>query len=123
MTASFSLVEERSPLAAVIAASGEVDVATAAELRTAIAQAQGAGCARVVVDLCAVSFIDTAGLAALLNAWRRTRNGGRLAVACAPGPVLHALKAAGLDGSMPMFVSRDAALDQLAREAGAAVPG
>jgi anti-sigma B factor antagonist len=112
----FSLEEVDYPFAHVIAVSGDVDVATAPRIRTAIAHARHAGCERLVIDLCKATFIDSAGLGALFGAWRRTREGGRLALACAPGAVLHAVREVGMAGVVPLFVSRQAALEQYARE-------
>ena len=112
----FSLEEVEHPLAHVIAVSGEIDVASAPSIRTAIAHARHAGCERLVIDLCRATFIDSAGLSALFGAWRRTREGGRMAIACSPGAVLHAVRDVGMEGVVPLFVSREAALEQYARE-------
>ena len=68
----------------VIDARGEIDVSNAAELQPAIEsalQAEGP----VVVDLCAVSFLDSTGLYALLVLRRRMiEQGRRVAIACWP---------------------------------------
>lgn len=112
----FSLQELHYPVAHVIVVSGEIDVASAPALRTAIAQARHAGCDRLVIDLSGATFIDSSGLSALFAAWRRTREGGRMALACSPGAVLHAIREVGMEGVVPLFVSREAALEQFARE-------
>ena len=62
---------------AVITLSGEADMAGAPVLREALAEAVGAGGGAVVVDMGGVGFLDSTGLAALLNASRRLRRSGR----------------------------------------------
>jgi anti-sigma B factor antagonist len=111
----FTLTEESSLLAHLIAVSGELDVSTSPKLRTAIAQAQAAGHERIVVDLSETEFVDSTGLSTLLVALRRiTRADGRLALVCPPGPALKALKLTRLIETFPMFVSREAAWSSLA---------
>jgi anti-sigma B factor antagonist len=94
-----------------VVASGELDLATApelaGELRAAVAEGQG----NVVVDLCAVSLMDSSGLTILLNAFRRLTHQARgLNVACRPGPIRRVFEAAGLDRTLPLFDDRAQAL-------------
>ncbi|MGQ0465236.1 MAG: STAS domain-containing protein [Sporichthyaceae bacterium] len=49
-----------------VTVSGEVDLATAPRLRTALEEAAGAG-GRITVDLRAVRYLDSAGMAALFE--------------------------------------------------------
>jgi anti-sigma B factor antagonist len=84
--------------AVVLAVRGEVDVANKrvmyAALEDALADAERA----VVVDLSDVSFMDSTGLALMLNAARRlTRRRLGFAVACPEGTVRRAFHVAGLD--------------------------
>lgn len=58
---------------AVLVASGRLDTVEAAPLRASINQTIGAGNNRIVVDLSAVEFIDSAGLAALVIGMKRAR--------------------------------------------------
>jgi anti-sigma B factor antagonist len=55
---------------AIVAANGEVDVATAPALREALDAASGFG-ARVILDLSGVSFMDSTGLTELIRAHKR----------------------------------------------------
>jgi anti-anti-sigma factor len=72
----------------VVAVSGEIDIASAPRLITGLNDAVGAGETPVVVDLTDVGFMDSTGLALLLNAHRRlSRRGKGFAVVCADGPV------------------------------------
>jgi anti-sigma B factor antagonist len=83
---------------AVVRASGELDLASAPQLARAISQAAGGRRPRVLVDLSALEFCDSAGLRALLGAAREVEaRAGRLVVAVEPGGmVARLLEMAGL---------------------------
>jgi anti-sigma B factor antagonist len=53
---------------AVLTVSGEVDLATAPALQTALLAMMERGSARVIVDMAEVTFMDSSGLSALLAA-------------------------------------------------------
>ena len=73
----------------VVVVSGEVDIASAPRLITGLNDAVGKCDQPVIVDLTDVAFMDSTGLALLLNAHRRlARRGKGFAVACADGPVM-----------------------------------
>lgn len=57
--------------------AGELDVASGEELRGAVNQALDGGAERVVVDLASVEFLDSAGLAAVLDVARTAHRLGR----------------------------------------------
>ncbi|HLM08794.1 MAG TPA: STAS domain-containing protein [Thermoleophilaceae bacterium] len=85
-----ALAVERSSAEGVdfLAVEGEIDLATSprliAVLNDAVADAQ----APLVVDLSGVAFMDSTGIALLLNAHRRVRRRGLgFAVVCPPGPL------------------------------------
>ena len=72
----------------VVVVSGEIDIASAPRLITGLNDAVGNCEFPVVVDLTDVGFMDSTGLALLLNAHRRlSRRGKGFAVACGDGPV------------------------------------
>ena len=72
----------------VVAVSGEIDIASAPRLITALNDAVGNCEQPVIVDLTGVGFMDSTGLALLQNAHRRlARRGTGFAVVCADGPV------------------------------------
>ena len=80
----------------VLAPMGTLDAYTAAEFRSMVAGLPMKP-ARVVIDLTTVSFLDSAGLGALVGAIRRVRDaGGRVAVAAQRAPA-RVLRTAGLD--------------------------
>src|SRR4051794_28294717 len=69
----------------IVRASGELDLATAAMLCRAITVAGEGRRPRVLVDLAAVEFCDSAGLRALLGAAKEIEaRAGRLVVAAGP---------------------------------------
>jgi len=77
----FHLVERPlEPSGVVVEAWGELDIATAPELRERLTTLIDAGVSRVVVDLRPVSFLDSVALAALLHASTRMGDAGRMAV-------------------------------------------
>jgi anti-sigma B factor antagonist len=61
----------------VLTVSGEVDAATTERFRAALVEVQGL---RVVVDLSGVTFLDSAGISALIAARHRLPSGGELRV-------------------------------------------
>jgi anti-sigma B factor antagonist len=75
------------PAGTVIEAVGEVDLTTAAQLREALLAAVGASAqSSVIVDLSKVDFIDSAGLALLVEARKRLSPEGRtLSILLSPG--------------------------------------
>ncbi|TVP66527.1 MAG: anti-sigma factor antagonist [Nitriliruptor sp.] len=82
----------------VVTLSGQLDVATAPDLRQALQEAQYAGAHRVVVDLADLQFLDSFGLGVLVGALRRARlHGGRLVLAGANGRIREILEVTGLD--------------------------
>lgn len=83
---------------AVVAALGEVDLTNAEGLRDALLSALNSGALGLVVDMTATTFIDSAGVTALVRASRRasaTEASVRLAVTATP--VLRVLSLVGID--------------------------
>lgn len=82
---------------AVVHVSGEVDVQSADELRGHLLLAAGSH-RRLVLDLAGVTFLDSAGLGALVSAHRAAdERGGSLVVTGARGMVREVLRASRLD--------------------------
>jgi anti-sigma B factor antagonist len=110
-----TITVRRGDAATMLVLRGELDLRTVPTLREHLADALARDEGAVVVDLTDVGFIDSTGLAALLNALRRlTRAGRRLLLACADGPVLRMLRLTRLDSTFSVHESADAALDALA---------
>jgi anti-sigma B factor antagonist len=67
---------------------GELDIATAPRLLSALNGAVQEAIRSLVVDLSEVGFMDSTGLALLINAHRRlARRSKGFAVVCPPGPL------------------------------------
>jgi anti-sigma B factor antagonist len=82
----------------VVSVAGDIDISTSPALRTALASATSGGTGPVVVDLTAVSFVDSTALGVLVGAYTATRNnGGRFAVANDHEAVLKVLHITALD--------------------------
>lgn len=88
----------------VVALSGELDLATAPELDTYLDDVLTDSGPRIVLDLSALSFMDSTGIRILIRHHRQTaENGGRLGIA-APQPIVaKALKITGLDQELHMY--------------------
>jgi anti-sigma B factor antagonist len=113
----FQLTEEPlEPSGVLLVASGELDIATAPELRERLMSAIGAGAKRVVADLRPVTFMDSVALAAILHARKEIGEDGRFAIVLARDsyPWL-VFEIAGLPQCLDLFETRDEAIAHVAR--------
>lgn len=79
--------------AVVMRVDGEVDVVTSALLRDKLAMHMGSGTRDLVVDLTAVTFMDSTGLGVLVRAARQVRErGGRLELVVDQSRVVNLLR-------------------------------
>jgi anti-sigma B factor antagonist len=96
---------------AIITISGELDLALCAKLAPDLNAALHSPVRALVIDLEAVSMVDSSGVALLLNAFRRLDQGGRqLSIACPIGPQRRTFELTALDRQLPMYESRNDAL-------------
>lgn len=96
---------------AVIAISGEVDLARCVKVAPDLNAALRSPVRAIVIDLEGVSLLDSSGIALLLNAFRRLDKGGRqLAIACPLGSQRRAFELTALDRNLPMYETRQDAL-------------
>jgi anti-sigma B factor antagonist len=87
---------------AVMTVAGEIDIATVGRLRERLFELAASGLP-LVVDLDQVSFIDSAGLAALVGAAKRAAmHGGSLQVVCARTQIRELFRLTGLDRQIPL---------------------
>jgi anti-sigma B factor antagonist len=99
----------------ILALKGELDLRTAPNLRLQLAEVVRRCDADVVLDLEGVEFIDSTGLAAMLNALRRlTRARRQLMLVCPEGPVRRILRLTRLDGTFTVHAFVEDALEALA---------
>ncbi len=81
----------------VIAVSGEIDVATAPQLRECLHEVIAQGEATVVLDLLGVTFLDSTALGVLVGALKRCRDlGGELHVVVADPRIVKIFEITGL---------------------------
>jgi anti-anti-sigma factor len=94
-----------------LAVSGEIDIASAPRLITSLNEALGECSMPVVVDLTDVDFMDSTGLALLLNAHRRlARRGQGFAVVCSDGPVRRVFTITDMVETLRVRPDREAAV-------------
>ncbi len=95
----------------VVTVSGEVDVYTAAQLRSALEDQIAAGHTALVVDLQDVGFIDSTGLGVLVGRLKTVKVvGGRLSVVCTNERILRLFGITGLDKVLPVYDSVESAI-------------
>jgi anti-sigma B factor antagonist len=94
----------------VLVLRGDLDIATAPDLREALVGVIHED-ARIVVDLEAVGFLDSVGLGILISGLKRARAaGGDLELVCTSRAVLKPLEITGLDKVFTIHAGREAAL-------------
>jgi anti-sigma B factor antagonist len=106
----FSVERSQEGAAEIWAVTGEIDMATKPRLQAVLDAIPGAD-APIVVDLSAVTFMDSTGLAVLLRIDRAAREAGRrLAIACPEGPARLVLAVSGVEDELPLYLTRAEAL-------------
>jgi anti-sigma B factor antagonist len=101
---------ERDGDVCVVSIVGEVDVYTSPTLKLHLTKAVEDGCARLVVTLDGVGFIDSSGLGVLVGALRRVKErGGDLVILCSREPVIKIFRITGLDKVFPIVGTLDEA--------------
>lgn len=109
MTTHLEIERSEQGDAVVVAAKGEIDLASAPELERHLNDAIGDG--HVVIDLLGITFVDSTGLRALIMADERAREkGGRLTLVLAPGPVTKLFDITGVDQHLAVTDSVESAL-------------
>jgi anti-anti-sigma factor len=108
---TFAVTAEPLASGLALTVEGDLDLATAPELRERLIGAIDAGATAIVVDLRGVAFMDSCGLAAVLHARSRLADRGRLALVLASDSYAHLmLEVAGLPPSLALFETREAAI-------------
>ena len=82
---------------ATVALAGELDLATAPQLRDHLDQLYASGVRTFVLDTAGVTFIDSVGLSVILALFRRCRDAGGSVTVKSPSPIMQrTLEVAGL---------------------------
>jgi anti-sigma B factor antagonist len=89
----------RSDLVEVITVEGEVDLYTSPDLRSAILKAVRKAKERIEVDLAGVAYMDSSGVATLVEGFKKANESSKAFVLVAPSnSVMKVLQLAKLDG-------------------------
>ena len=99
---ALTLTSERDGAVHVIALSGEVDVANAAEFEQDLRRVEATDAAAVIVDLSKLEFIDSTGLRVLIMADARSRaDSNRLSLLRPPAGVFRVFVISGIAERLP----------------------
>ena len=110
--AVISLAVERSRVDGyeLLAVEGELDIATAPRMIAALNDAFAELSTPLVVDLSSVAFMDSTGLALLINAYRRVKRSGQgFAIVCPGGPISRVFEIADMVDRLHVCPDRDSA--------------
>jgi anti-sigma B factor antagonist len=103
----------------VVAVRGELDLSTAPELEPPLEEAVSSGDASVLIDLSECEFIDSTGIALIVRTWQRLdsgaegEGGGKVVICSGNDQVRRVLEITGLELSIPIHETREAALAAL----------
>jgi anti-sigma B factor antagonist len=107
MPVSFSIADSsEGPRRIVIWVTGELDSDTATAVRARLSQAERQGRSNVILDLTGVSFVDSAGVNAIIAGARELHGKGRLSVISPPESVAELLTDAGSDDLFDIITNR-----------------
>jgi anti-sigma B factor antagonist len=107
-TLDITVRDERGVVVAAVA--GEIDISSVAQLRERLYELADSG-GTLIVDLNRVTFIDSAGLGALVGTARRAaENGGSLYAVCAQPQPRRLLWLTGVDKRIPLAATVAGAL-------------
>lgn len=90
--------------------AGEIDLYTAPRFHEVLLRGIDERASRVIVDLSAVTFLDSTGLGVLVGGAKRLGASGPLQIVCGPGHVRRVLEIAGLAGVFAIRSTLDEAL-------------
>lgn len=112
MPAEFHVRSERSSDAAVIAVTGELDLASAPELEAELDSIDAAATKLVVLDLRKLQFMDSTGLSTIVGAHQRlSEQGCELTLVKGPPQVQRLLDLTGVADRVRLGAAPDELLD------------
>jgi anti-sigma B factor antagonist len=104
---SLAIDVERDDRMALLVLRGELDMSTAPQLRECLVEIIDER-ARIVIDMEALDFLDSAGLGILVGGLKRARtHGGELELVCSSSAVLKPIEITGLDRVFTIHRGRD----------------
>jgi anti-sigma B factor antagonist len=121
MDDALSVTVRRERGVVIAAVTGEIDLSSVTGLQETLFELAGTG-GTLIVDLNGVTFIDSAGLGALIAAARRAdAHGGSLHAVCARPQTRKLLWLTGVDRRIPLAATVDGTLMALAASGDAPV--
>lgn len=106
-----SISERTEGDATIVALAGSLDLASRDGLVRTVESLLGRGARRCVIDLRAVDFLDSSGIAALVRCLRLAdESGAALGAACGEGPAGRVLRGSGIDAILPLHTELTSAL-------------
>jgi anti-sigma B factor antagonist len=103
---------EKLPEATVVSIAGSVDIYSSPELRGELKVALDGKVKRLVIDMGGVAFVDSSGLATLIEALQKTQGySGKLLLCNLSPKVLGVFQLANLDRIFQIRDTREAALE------------
>jgi anti-sigma B factor antagonist len=94
----------------VVVLQGDLDLATAPQLKLTLVELLGKGYGRYVLDLSGLAHMDSMGLGVLVGFHRRLDDNARLALACVPPKQRKLLELTGLDTRFDSFATLEEAI-------------
>jgi anti-sigma B factor antagonist len=92
--------------------SGDIDLSKSSDLRTVFQQIFQVSPAKIVVDLHAVSYMDSSGVATLIEALQLSnRAENKFAICCLTDGVKSIIELARLDKIFPIYLTREDAIE------------
>ncbi len=108
--------EPLAPPGVLLTVSGELDIATAPELRRRLTSVIEAGARRLVIDLRPVSFMDSVAMAAIIHTRTQLANEGRIAIVLDRDSYTRIVfEIAGLPRCLDLFETREQAIAHIER--------
>jgi anti-sigma B factor antagonist len=109
-------LEDAGPDVAILVVGGEVDYEVSPQVKAHMMRALKAGSRRLILDLTAVTFIDSTAIGVLAGVVDKLdeTGGGSLSVVCTHEKVMQIFEITGLDSVITLHPSREDALAALA---------
>jgi len=96
----------------VIVLEGEIDIYSAPQFKEVLLSGIEDGAQRVIVDLTAVTFIDSTALGVLVSGAKRVRpRNGNLDIVCTDENIIRIFEITGLNRIFGIYASRDEAVN------------
>jgi anti-sigma B factor antagonist len=122
MAVSFSIADSSNgPRKVVIWVTGELDADTARAVRARLGQAQRHARSDVILDMTGVTYVDSSGVAAIVNGARALSDAGKLRVISPHDRVAQLLEDAGLGEIFELVKDRREKVDRRRRSVAVAV--